>query len=135
MWNADGKAVGIVREHQGQVNSLVFRGDGHAIVSGSSDHVVLLSDVEKNVKQFGRLLAPQFKGIDDSVRSVAISPDDQRIVVGSSDATVRTGDWLSSQIELPRHLRSRVECGSCLKQRQPDKSVETHLCMWKNALL
>lgn len=104
VWDVNGAAVGVVRDHEGQVNSLVFRGDGHAIVSGSSDHVVLVSEVEKNVKQFGRLLAPQFKGIDDSVRSVAISPDDQRIVVGSSDSTVRTGDWLSSQIERPRHV-------------------------------
>jgi WD40 repeat protein len=38
------------------------------------------------------------------VRSVAISPDDKRIVIGSSDQTVRTGDWLSSQIELPHHV-------------------------------
>jgi WD40 repeat protein len=104
VWDVNGKLIAVVREHEGQVNSLVFRGDGQAIVSGSSDNVVLLAEVEKKINQFGHLLAPVFKGIDAAVRSVAISPDDQRIVVGSSDETVRTGDWLSSQIELPRHV-------------------------------
>jgi WD40 repeat protein len=104
IWDLDGRLIGVVREHEAQVNSLVFRGDGEAIVSGSSDNVVLLAEVEKNLQHFGHLLAPAFKGIDAAVRSVAISPDDQRIVVGSSDETVRTGDWLSSQITLPRHV-------------------------------
>jgi WD40 repeat protein len=104
VWDLNGKVVGVVREHEAQVNSLVFRGDGQAIVSGSSDNVVLLAEVEENAQQFGSLLAPVFKGIDAPVRSVAISPDDKRIVVGSSDETVRTGDWLSSQIELPHHV-------------------------------
>lgn len=105
VWNSEGKRIGIVREHEAQVNSLVFRGDGHAIVSGSSDNVVMLTEVEKDINQLGQLLAPVFKGIDAPVRSVAISPNDKRIVVGSLDETVRTGDWLSSQIELPRHVR------------------------------
>jgi WD40 repeat protein len=104
VWDVNGKAIGVVREHEAQVNSLAFRADGEAIVSGSSDNVVLLAEVEKNVQQFGKLLAPEFKGIDDAVRSVAISPDDRRIVIGSADETVRTGDWLSSQTELPRHV-------------------------------
>lgn len=104
IWDLNGKVIGVVREHEAQVNSLVFRGDGQAIVSGSSDNVVLLAEVEEDVQQFGSLLAPVFKGIDAAVRSVAISPDDKRIVVGSSDETVRTGDWLSSQIELPHHV-------------------------------
>ncbi len=104
VWDVNGKVIAVVREHEAQINSLVFRGDGHAIVSGSSDNVVLLVEVEKELNQLGQLLAPAFKGIDAAVRSVAISPDDQRIVVGSSDQTVRTGDWLSSQIALPHHV-------------------------------
>ncbi len=105
VWDLNGKVVGVVREHEAQVNSLVFRNDGQAIVSGSSDNVVLLAEVEEDVQEFGSLLAPVFKGIDAPVRSVAISPDDKRIVVGSSDETVRTGDWLSSQIALPHHVK------------------------------
>ncbi|MDX1433188.1 MAG: WD40 repeat domain-containing protein, partial [Gammaproteobacteria bacterium] len=104
LWDLAGSPLGALREHEAEVNALTFRNDGRAIVSGSADHTVLLESVEDKLSRLGRLVAPRFRGIDAPVRSVAVSPDDKHIVVGSADATIRTGDWLSSQLELPRSI-------------------------------
>jgi len=107
-WDLEGIWLGESRTNSSPVLSIAYRGDGKALVSGGEDNLVLLTDVRLD-NSFGDLLAPPFRGIDGAINALAITPDNQRIVVGSADGTVRLADWLSSQVDLPRYKSSLIE--------------------------
>ncbi len=65
------------------------------IVSGSVDKTVRLWHIQ------GNAVGQPFQGHENSVNSVAFSPDGQMIVSGSSDKTVRLWDIQGNSISQP----------------------------------
>jgi WD40 repeat protein len=68
-----------LRPHTGSVSDLAFSPDGRWVVSGSSDHKVIIHDLagKEPVRKLGEL--------DDAVRCVAFSPRGVQVAAGSGD--------------------------------------------------
>jgi WD40 repeat protein len=102
LWDADtGRQIGApMSGHSEAVQSVAFSPDGHRIVSGSgydnpNSSVGVLS-VDNTVRLWdadaGRQIGAPLSGHSQTVRSVAFSPDGQRILSRSADETVRVWD-------------------------------------------
>ncbi|KAJ7732746.1 WD40 repeat-like protein [Mycena maculata] len=90
---------GVLRGHNGEVNSVAFSPDGRRIVSGSYDNTVRIWDAETQEQ-----IREPLHGHNSWVTSVAFSPDGRRIVSGSNDNTVRIWDAeTQEQIREPLH--------------------------------
>ncbi|CAE6493505.1 unnamed protein product, partial [Rhizoctonia solani] len=73
---------GPIKGHSGDVKCVRFSPDSMVVVSGSSDHTVRIWDVNT-----GQQVTQLFQG-HSSIRSVAISPDGQRVACGSDDGKI-----------------------------------------------
>jgi DNA-binding beta-propeller fold protein YncE len=93
LWElATGKEVRRFPGHADWVMSVAVTPDGKYVVSGSGDGTLRLWDLAKgrlwNLVTGGREVR-RFTGHDDSVRTVAVTPDGKYVVSGSLDRTVR----------------------------------------------
>ncbi len=77
LWNIEGNPIGQpFRGHDGSVKSVAF--DGKRIVTGGDDGTARLWDIE------GNSIGQPFQAENELVFSVALSPDGERILIGSS---------------------------------------------------
>ncbi|KAF7363054.1 WD40 repeat-like protein [Mycena venus] len=128
LWNSrTGAQIGVLEGHSDIVSSVAFSPNGDQIVSGSKDHTLRVWNAHIEVGVAGSMEAytagsqavgarnsilspsgqivcvpPPFEGHDNTIYSVAFSPDGERIVSGSADKTVRSvifspnGEWIIS---------------------------------------
>ncbi|MBD1833320.1 PD40 domain-containing protein [Cyanobacteria bacterium FACHB-472] len=87
LWNRDGKPLGTLEGHTGEVTSVSFSPNDEMIASASADKTINLWNKE------GKLLKT-LKGHTDTVKSVSFSPDGQSpdgqsLASASEDGTVR----------------------------------------------
>ncbi|KAG2151587.1 WD40-repeat-containing domain protein [Suillus bovinus] len=85
-----------VKQSKNKVWAVAFFNDGRRVVTGSHDKTLRILDVRRP----GEMVGGPFKGHTDRVRTVAISPDDSRIVSGGDDTTVIIWDTESKQMVL-----------------------------------
>ncbi|OMJ71186.1 hypothetical protein SteCoe_30682 [Stentor coeruleus] len=74
--------IGSLQGHKAEVYCVAFTGDSRCI-SGGVDEVLKVWDLQ-NFSQIEDL-----KGHEESVRSLAVTPDDKKVVSGSMDKTIR----------------------------------------------
>lgn len=81
-----------ISEHGGvSINSVVYTSDGGQIISGGDDNSVVFYDLNEDD------VVNRFNGHTASIRSLALSQDDRRLLSASSDTTVRVWDTVSSE--------------------------------------
>jgi WD40 repeat protein len=79
--------------HRSSVTSVVFCPDGLSLVTGSTDHTVILW--KTNGKKIYR-----YQGHSQEVRSVAVSPNGKWILTGSADQSVRLWDMAGNCVRV-----------------------------------
>lgn len=77
--------------HTGAINCVSTNGK-HLMASGSSDRTIILWDIGRR-----RAVGSPLRGHEDSVRSVAFSPDGNLVVSGSMDGRLRLWDVTNGQ--------------------------------------
>jgi len=82
----------IISGHRSGVNSLRYSSDGKFLASGSGDGTVILWDLT-TLQQYA-----QFPVSNESVSSVAFSPDNMRLATGGCDRTSSNGLCLGGKI-------------------------------------
>ncbi|KAF8716599.1 hypothetical protein AX14_012292 [Amanita brunnescens Koide BX004] len=98
--------------HDHRVNSVALSLDGSKIVSGSSDKTIRVWDASTGIEVLpptirvwdastGNEVFPPLRGHDDSVLSIAFSPDGSKIISGSDDNTIRIWDASTGDGMLP----------------------------------
>ncbi len=102
IWNYDGKAVGVLRGHQGFVNDVAFSPDGKKIVTVSSDNTVIIwnENYEKDtvLRSHTRLM-----------KCVAYAPNGRFFVTGSVDKTARIWNSVSFSSVVLNHSNESVK--------------------------
>ncbi|MXV77418.1 PQQ-binding-like beta-propeller repeat protein [Candidatus Poribacteria bacterium] len=106
---AHGNAIGNTRRISHGGNAL-FSPDGKKLISGSLDGTIRLLNVDEKEKkslvglfQTGPLgkQRPILKGHTDQILTIALSPDGNTVVSGSSDKTIRVWDTNTLKIKFP----------------------------------
>ena len=102
IWDAStGRQVAVLRGHSDLVLGLAWSPDGTRLASASYDHTVRLWDIERNTSRV-------LRGHDSAVEAVAWT-DDDRIISGSRDATIRI--WTPPPRDPPSPADVRAELG------------------------
>jgi len=101
---ASGRALSVIRGHAGVVTSVAVTPDGTRLVTGSGLRAgpIIGTTKDYSVRVWDLLTGRElnvFKGHEDAVSIVAVTPDGTRVVTGSKDGTARIWDLASG-----RHL-------------------------------
>ena len=83
LWNAENGKLRETLRHTDGVNSIAFSADGQTLVSGSEDKTIKIWDLTNQPK-----LIKTLTGHTDSVKAVAVSPDD-KIASAGYDNTIK----------------------------------------------
>ncbi len=105
--------VGKLREHDREVQPVLFSRDGKLLVSGSEDTTVRVWDLGS--RQVVRI----FKGHKNGVSSLAFSLDGRTLLSSSSDGTVKL--WDLSKREEPGVLRGHTDAVYCVAFAPDDR--------------
>ncbi|KAF8751847.1 Encoded by [Rhizoctonia solani] len=100
-------ALGPLKGHTKQVNSVAFSPNGLLLVSGSGDGTIVVQDA-----QTGSCIYDVIKGHEREVTSVLFSPDGKHILSGSKDKTTRMWDSGNGSL-IPNSIKrhpDRVNC-------------------------
>ena len=104
LWDAaSGQLLRTFKGHTSGVRSVAFSPDGTRVISGSGKYYSSSGepDTDNTLKLWdaasGQLLRT-FKGHTAGVRSVALSPDDTRVISGSNDGTVKLWHAATGQL-------------------------------------
>jgi WD40 repeat protein len=132
IWDVTGAREIIRRRHGAHVMGVAFSGDGRYVASGSSNRSVKVWDAETGELQE---TLPDPTG---AAQCVAFHPNNDRVLVwGSSDATVKVGNWRSQQIHTLRGHTRWVESvafspdGEWIASASLDRTVK----LWKTPSL
>jgi WD40 repeat protein len=88
-------------KHNDRVNSVAISPDGKTVLTGSSDQIAKLSDLQGN-------LIRVFKGHTGKIFSVAFSPDGRKVLTGSSDFTSRLWDLSGNLLQIYKGHTSAI---------------------------
>jgi WD40 repeat protein len=93
LWGRKGEPALVFPGHTGVVRSLAFSPDGKLALSGGSNGEVFVREIE-NASEYTLL-----KGHKDTVRAIACTAGNEKIITVGDDATIRVWDRFGNQID------------------------------------